>query len=376
MGNKYRIHIHFSVRFPSPECKPEHGLSSGGIARPGQDNPRWNGATGYRRANRIARLLWRRYLLKVKKMSPKTPLLTLAVTVASAALAQQTPITWIHSSPPAHMLPVPGRNPSVPLWSNGAPGSEGKTADEKYRIVGDLLVVSGVNRPSITLYLPAKEKATGAAIIVAPGGSFREIWITHEGYRVADWLAQHGIAAFVLKYRLQDDEGSSYTTEGHSLPDIQRAIRLVRSHSAEWGVDPNRVGVMGFSAGGALAGLAGSRFLDPVKNPVDDIDKLNARPAFMALIYGTPFAPPMPYPVKIQKDMPPVFLAAGGDDEVSASYPEVYRTLKDAGVPAELHLYSGVGHGFGMQRSIPLAAAGWTEQLWDWMFDRGLLSKK
>src|ERR1019366_4989616 len=94
------------------------------------------------------------------------------------------------------------------------------------------------------------------------------------------------------------------------------------------------------------------------------------------LIFRTPFAPPMPYPVKIQKDMPPVFLAAGGDDEVSASYPEVYRTLKDAGVPAELHLYSGVGHGFGMQRSIPLAAAGWTEQLWDWMFDRGLLSKK
>jgi acetyl esterase/lipase len=308
-------------------------------------------------------------------MPPKIPLFIVAVT--SAALAQQAPpVTWIHSSPPSHMIPSPDRNPTVPLWSNGAPGSEGKTSDEKYRIVGDLLVVSGVHRPSITLYLPAKEKATGAAIIVAPGGSFREIWITHEGYRVADWLAQYGIAAFVLKYRLQGDDESHYTTEGHSLPDIQRAIRLVRSRSAEWGVDPNRVGVMGFSAGGALAGLAGSRYLDPVKNPVDDIDKLSARPAFMALIYGTPFSPPMPYQVTIPKDMPPVFLAAGGDDEVSAGYPEVYRTLKAAGVPAELHLYSGVGHGFGMQRSIPLAAAAWTGQLWDWMFDRGLLSKK
>lgn len=274
------------------------------------------------------------------------------------------------------MIPNPDRNPTVPLWSNGAPGSEGKTADEKYRIVGDLLVVSGVHRPSIALYLPAKEKATGAGIIVAPGGSFREIWITHEGYRVADWLAQHGIAAFVLKYRLQYDEESLYTTEGHSLPDIQRAIRLVRSRSAEWRIDPDRVGVMGFSAGGALAGLAGSRYFDPVKNPVDEVDKLSARPAFMALIYGTPFSPPMSYQVTIPKDMPPVFLAAGGDDAVSASYPEVYRTLKNAGVPAELHIYSGVTHGFGMQRAIPLAAAGWPDRLWDWMFDRGLLSKQ
>jgi endo-1,4-beta-xylanase len=304
-------------------------------------------------------------------------LFILAVAVTSAALAQQAPpVTWIHSSPPAHMIPNPDRNPTVPLWSNGAPGSEGKTADEKYRIVGDLLVVSGVHRPSIALYLPAKEKATGAGIIVAPGGSFREIWITHEGYRVADWLAQHGIAAFVLKYRLQYDEESLYTTEGHSLPDIQRAIRLVRSRSAEWRIDPDRVGVMGFSAGGALAGLAGSRYFDPVKNPVDEVDKLSARPAFMALIYGTPFSPPMSYQVTIPKDMPPVFLAAGGDDAVSASYPEVYRTLKNAGVPAELHIYSGVTHGFGMQRAIPLAAAGWPDRLWDWMFDRGLLSKQ
>jgi endo-1,4-beta-xylanase len=306
-------------------------------------------------------------------MSPKTRLFILAVAVASAAIAQ--PVTWIHSSPPAYMIPVPDRNPTVLLWPNGAPGSEGKTADEKYRIEGELLVVSGVNRPSITLYLPAKEKATGAGIIVAPGGSFREIWITHEGYRVADWLAQHGIAAFVLKYRLPGDEGSGYTTESHSLPDIQRAIRLVRSRSAEWGIDPNRVGVMGFSAGGTLAGLAGARYDDPVKNPVDGIDQLSAKPAFMALIYGTPFSPPMRQ-AKISKDMPPVFLAAGGDDGVSASYPEVYRTLKDAGVPVELHIYSGVVHGFGMQRSIPSAVAKWPDRLWDWMFDRGLLTGK
>jgi len=324
-------------------------------------------------------------------MSLNTRLFTLTVAVASAALAQQVPaarpgraagrgqaapVTWMTSNPPAETVPSPGQHPTVLLWPNGAPGSEGKAAGEKFRFSGDTLIVSGVNRPSITVYSAAKEKATGAGIIVAPGGSFRELWITYEGYRVADWLVQHGIAAFVLKYRLQNDEGSGYTTEGHSLPDIQRAIRLVRNRAAEWGVDPNRVGVMGFSAGGALAGLAGSRYDDPVKTPVDDIDKLSAKPAFMALIYGTPFSAPMTFQVKIAKDMPPVFLAAGGDDGVSASYPEIYRKLKDAGVSVELHIYAGVGHGFGLQPTSPLSVAGWPDRLREWMFDRGLLTKE
>ena len=259
------------------------------------------------------------------------------------------------------------------LWPNGAPGSEGKTNGEKFRIDADSLVVSGVNYPSITLFCPAKEKATGAGIIVAPGGGFSEIWITHEGYRVAEWLNQHGIAAFVLKYRLQNDPGSGYTTESNSLPDIQRAIRLVRSRAAEWGVDPDRVGVMGFSAGGALAGLAGSRYDDPVKNPVDDLDRLNAKPAFMALIYGTPFGGMMASQVKFPTNMPPVFLAAGGDDRIAASYPDVYKKLKDAGVSVELHIYAGMGHGFGIRQTNPLGVAGWPDRMWEWLFDLGLL---
>ena len=113
-----------------------------------------------------------------------------------------------------------------------------------------------------------------------------------------------------------------------------------------------------------------------MKNPVDAIDKLSAKPAFMALIYGTPFSTPMPYQVKISKDMPPVFLAAGGNDSVSAAYPEIYRKLKDAGVPVELHIYSGVVHGFGMQTSVPSAVSRWPDRLWEWMFDRGLLTGK
>ncbi len=289
---------------------------------------------------------------------------------------QAAPVQWITGNPPAGMVPDPEQHPTILLWPNGAPGSEGKTDGEKYRIEGDELIVAGVNRPSITVYTPAKGKATGAGIIVAPGGGFNSLWITHEGYRVADWMSQHGIAAFVLKYRLERDPGSGYTTMGDSLPDIQRAIRLVRSRAAEWGVDPNRLGVMGFSAGGGLAGLAASRYDDPVKNPVDDIDQLSAKPDFAALIYGTPFAPPMNLQADIPKDTPPVFMAAGGSDSVSASYPQVYSKLKDAGVPVELHIYAGVGHGFGIRPNNPLSVAAWPSELWDWLFDRGLLTTK
>ena len=122
----------------------------------------------------------------------------------------------------------------VLLWPNGAPGSEWKTGDEEVRWEGDNEVVSGVHRPSLTVYLPAKYTGTGAAVIVAPGGSYRELWITHEGYRVGEWLSTHGIAAFVLKYRLPRSKGSTYT-EDTALADMQRALRTVRARAREWG---------------------------------------------------------------------------------------------------------------------------------------------
>jgi endo-1,4-beta-xylanase len=268
----------------------------------------------------------------------------------------------------------------VPLWPQGAPGSEGETGEERFRIAGapesanvDLLVISNVHKPSLTLFLPRKEVSTGAAMVVAPGGAFREIWITDEGYRVGEWLSQRGIAAFILKYRLPREQGSTYTLEGDSLQDMLRAIRTVKSHATEWGVDPERVGVIGFSAGGGLAGLTGARFNDPPKGVGDDIDKLSARPAFQALIYGTPFAPPMAYASSVPKNMPPTFLLCGGDDPVSAKYPEVYRMLKDAGVPTELHIYAGIGHGFAIQGGTASAVASWPDRLRDWLFDRGFL---
>src|SRR5215216_2506175 len=130
------------------------------------------------------------------------------------------------------------------LWPNGAPGSEGKTGKEKIRTVGNDQVVSNIHNPSITPYLPIKEKATGAAVIIAPGGGHRELWITHEGYNEAKWLSDRGIAAFVLKYRLARDTLSTYTIDKDELADIQRAIRLVRSHAKEWQIDTAKIGVM------------------------------------------------------------------------------------------------------------------------------------
>jgi len=298
------------------------------------------------------------------------PLFALAI----AALAQpsNTEPALQPGVPPPSLLPGPDHE-VVTLWPGGAPGSEGKTEEETFRVLGDLLVLSNVHRPSITVYLPPEKIATGAAVILAPGGSFREIWITHEGFRVADWLAQRGIAAFILKYRLQNAPGSDYKTMEHSLADIQRAIRTVRARASEWSVDPGRVGVMGFSAGGALAGLAGTHYDDPVANHVDEIDRLSARPAFQGLVYGTPFARPMPLEAKVTKDTPPVFLVAGGADKIAASYPDVYKMLVEAGVPTELHMYAGIAHGFGVRPANPPAVAGWLDRFREWLFAQGFL---
>jgi acetyl esterase/lipase len=265
--------------------------------------------------------------------------------------------------------PDPSQHPAVLLWPGVAPGSEGKSGEEKVRVQESDQIVSGVHRPSITVYLPSKATATGAAVIVAPGGSYRELWITHEGYRVAAWLSQHGIAAFVLKYRLPREAGSTYTIEGTALSDMQRAIRTVRARAAEWGVDPQRVGVMGFSAGAHLAGLAAAHF-DAVNPVADGIDRQSAKPAFQALIY------PPKLDVAYSKDTPQAFLACGGDDQVAEDIPNLYQALKSAGVPAELHIYAGVGHGFGIRATNSPRLAGWIERFRDWMSDRGLLTKK
>ena len=259
------------------------------------------------------------------------------------------------------------------LWPNGAPGSEGKTGPEKIRLFEGEQVLSNIHRPSVTVYLPPREKATGAAVIIIPGGGHREIWITHEGYNPAQWLSERGVAAFVLKYRLAKDTLSTYTVDKDELADIQRAIRLVKNRAKEWHIDTARLGVMGFSAGGELAGLSAMRFDNGNSNAPDAIDRENSRPSFQGLIY-----PGNSDRFEVVANAPPLFLVGGYNDrdDIAIGIAEVYIKYKKAKVPAELHIYSNAGHGFGVRTRNTGAVAGWMDRFYDWLDDRGFNSKK
>jgi acetyl esterase/lipase len=272
------------------------------------------------------------------------------------------------------MIP-PDEPKEILLWPNGAPGSEGKTGAEKVRIYAETgdHVVSNINKPSITPYFPAKGKATGAAVIIAPGGGHKELWIDHEGYTLARLLSERGITAFVLKYRLSKDTNSTYTVDEHELWDMQRAIRLVRSHAKEWNIDTARIGVMGFSAGGEVAGLAAMKFDYGKTDATDAIDKESCRPAFQALIYpgnSRRFEP--------LAGVPPLFLVGGYNDrdDIAQGIALIYLKYKEAKVSAELHIYAQPGHGFGVRATNKGAVATWTDRFTDWLGDIGMLKKK
>lgn len=269
-------------------------------------------------------------------------------------------------------------NQAILLWPNGAPGSEGRTTDETVLVnENGEHIVSSIHHPSITPYLPSKDKATGAAVIVAPGGGHRELWMDHEGYNVAKWLSEHGVAAFVLKYRLAREPGSTYTIEGTALSDIERAIRLVRSRAPEWGVDPARIGVMGFSAGGELAALASTRYDAGTPNAADAIERESSKPAFQALIYPGA-GHDQNFSNSGSKVTPPAFLVCGEDDrpDIAQGLPELYLALKRAGVSTELHVFARTGHGFGLRSSNPPPVSDWTQLFVEWLDTEGLLKHK
>lgn len=248
----------------------------------------------------------------------------------------------------------------IPLWPNGA-GS----GTEKVRLTeSGEHIVSNVHSPSMTAYIPPPEKATGAAVIVIPGGGHVELWMDHEGYNVAQFLKDHGIAAFVLKYRLAREKGSSYSIEGDSLPDVQRAIRMVRGDSARWHLDPERIGVMGFSAGGELAALAAVRYDNGAPTPTDGVDRQSSRPSFQALLY-----PAIPAGLVYSREAPPAFLLCGDSDMpgISQGLAGLYLAMRRAGMHAELHIYSGVGHGFGLRSSNEGPVAAWPQRFVDWL---------
>jgi endo-1,4-beta-xylanase len=266
----------------------------------------------------------------------------------------------------------------IPLWPNGAPGSEGlagrKEVVEPPAPAQNFLKVSNIHNPSITVFLPAPEKATGAALIIAPGGGHRFLAFDHEGTNVAQWLNSIGVAGFVLKYRLQREPESPYKIEVHALADAQRAIRLVRSRAGEWNVNPAKIGIVGFSAGGELAAMASTSYAPGKPDAADPVERVSSRPDFQVLIYPGKLAES----VTVTKDTPQAFLLCADNDRAPATaISALYGEFKQAGVPVELHIYASGGHGFGIRpgdRPSPVMNT-WHLRLKDWLADRGFIAK-
>ena len=255
------------------------------------------------------------------------------------------------------------------LWPGGAPGAIAG-GDETVRITeqGER-VVSNVHRPSLTMFLPV-ERQSIPAVIVIPGGGHRELWTDHEGHNVARFLASNGIGAFVLRYRLERAPDSPYKIEEHALADVERAVRLVRSKASAWSINPAKIGTMGFSAGGQLALLGAMRFDDGDASSPDPIDRLSSRPDFVALVY------PGSWPeIRFDANTPPMFLLSGSDDRpaVITGLTQIFTALRDAKVPAEMHFYDGVPHGFGMRSSNTGPVKQWPKQFVDWLRVRKVL---
>jgi acetyl esterase/lipase len=256
---------------------------------------------------------------------------------------------------------------SIPLWPNGAPGSEGKTAPEILTETNDVWRVESIHNPSITPFLPSKETATGAAIVILPGGGHRYLSIENEGYAIGKWLAEHGIAGFVLKYRLAKEPNSTYRVDVEELQDAQRALRLVRSRAKEWNLDPQRIGLLGLSAGGEVTKLASARFDSGRADASDAVEREGSRPAFQILMY-----PGGRGDMDVLKDTPPTFVLVAADDRLSVGSVTYFQKVREAGIPAEIHVYAKGGHGFGM-RNRPLPITQWTTRVADWLGDQGFL---
>jgi len=258
----------------------------------------------------------------------------------------------------------------IHLWNNGAPGFENlKNQPEQAKDWW----VKNINNPSLTVYLPPKEIANEAAVVICPGGGHSALVYNAEGRDAATFMNTIGVAAFVLKYRLFREPNSPYNME-NVKQDIFRAMRLVKSLALKYNIDTSRLGVMGFSAGGEVAGWVSYHFRETHSNKTDAIDQLSARPAFQVLIYPGPLAVPDVVP----SDAPPTFLtAANGDTCCSEAVVQLLLLHRKANVPVEIHLYQQGAHAFNMgQRSEYVTLKTWPQRLTDWMQDNGWLKKK
>ncbi len=259
----------------------------------------------------------------------------------------------------------------VPLWSRGQPGFESRRdipeqhAEWWWR---------SINNPSLTVYAPPAGKSTRTAIIVVPGGGHQNLVFGEEGVKPAQYLASLGVTAFALKYVLAREAGSPYSIEGDARADLERAVRYVRLHAADYGVDPNRIGIMGFSAGGELTSMVAFNPKTPDANATDPIDRVSARPDFLIEIYPGPLG----FPPFIDHAPPPAFLLNAWDDKMAVADTDAVERLYEAwpDVPLERHVLSGGQHGFNMgDRSKLKSVRDWPQRLRDWLSDMGFIGQ-
>jgi len=259
---------------------------------------------------------------------------------------------------------------AVQLWPDGAPGSE-KRHGEPEKLT-DGAYVSNVHDPSLTVLRADPRHANGAAIVVVPGGGHRMLVFQNEGVVAGKLLNRMGVTAFVLKYRLaRDPDSAGYSIEGDGAADLRRAVRWVRAHAGEYGIDPQRVGIMGFSAGGELVSLVADNPEPAQRGKTDALDRQSARPDFQVLVYPGPLGSP----AQAANTAPPAFLVAGSRDTCCMP-PTItlYQQLVKAGVSAELHLYADTDHAFNVgQRGERISLQHWPDRLADWLADGGWL---
>ena len=266
------------------------------------------------------------------------------------------------------------------LWPNRVPGEVEEPAETTVQPGNDGVTrVTRVDDPTITVYRASAETANGCAVVVCPGGGYNILAWDKEGTEIAEWLNSIGVTGIVLKYRVprRDKE------QPHKAPlqDAQRAIRLARKNAKAWAIDPHRVGILGFSAGGNLTVMAGTHWDETTYEKVDDADQLSCRPDFMAPIYaaylGAKDNPWVLSPLVCVTDKtPPVFMAVTLDDKHRGAQAALLLVeLKKAGVPAELHVYASGGHGYGLRPSDNPVCT-WHQRCADWMRSSGLLNPK
>jgi acetyl esterase/lipase len=278
----------------------------------------------------------------------------------------------------------------VEIWPGKVPEENGNIGAERVRMSPKLdrkqvevteptRMITDVTKPTITIYRPATEKNTGTAMLICPGGGYWNLYWELEGEEVAAWLNSMGVTGIILKYRVPRRPGEPQGEPARRpLQDAQRAVSLVRSKASEWGIHPERIGIVGFSAGGHLAMATATSFDQRTYELVDDVDKISCRPDFAIPVYSgylkakdkDELAPGL----RIPTNTPPIFLVHGGEDIISPPEHSVlmYLALKRAGVPTELHIYANTAHDFGV-RTNDRPYSTWTARCAEWMLDGGFL---